>query len=72
MKAFVIGCGRFGTFIAWYLDRIGHDVSLYGRASSKNMTALMEKHGNEYVDFHDSLKLTTSLEKITAADMIVI
>lgn len=72
MKTFVIGCGRFGTFIAWYLDRIGQHVSLYGRENSKNMTALMEKHGNAYVDFSDTLKLTTNLDEIVDAEIIVI
>ena len=72
MKTFVIGCGRFGTFIAWYLDRIGHQVSLYGRETSKNMIALMEKHGNDYVDFSDTLKLTTNLDEIVDAETIVI
>lgn len=72
MKTFVIGCGRFGTFIAWYLDRIGHQVSLYGRETSKNMIALMEKHGNDYVDFSDTLKLTTNLNEIVDAETIVI
>ena len=31
MKITVIGCGRWGSFIAWYLDKAGHSVSLYGR-----------------------------------------
>ena len=29
MNITVIGCGRWGTFIAWYLDSIGHNVKLY-------------------------------------------
>ena len=29
-KVLVIGCGRWGTFIAWYLNSLGLDVSLYG------------------------------------------
>ena len=37
MKITVIGCGRWGSFIAWYLQRIGHDVTLYGRPSSDHM-----------------------------------
>lgn len=37
----VIGCGRWGTFIAWYLNEIGHSVSLYGRESSAKMQKLM-------------------------------
>ena len=31
MKITVIGCGRWGSFITWYLDHIGHEVTLYGR-----------------------------------------
>ncbi|MCQ2457025.1 MAG: glycerol-3-phosphate dehydrogenase, partial [Clostridia bacterium] len=31
MKITVIGCGRWGSLITWYLDRTGHDVTLYGR-----------------------------------------
>ena len=26
----VIGPGRWGSFIAWYLKKIGHEVLLYG------------------------------------------
>jgi glycerol-3-phosphate dehydrogenase len=26
----VIGCGRWGSFIAYYLDKIGKNVTLYG------------------------------------------
>ena len=39
---FVIGCGRWGSFIAWYLDRIGHHVTLYGRSTSANMQEFMQ------------------------------
>ena len=35
MKIAVIGCGRWGSFIAWYLDKIGNEVTLYGRESSE-------------------------------------
>lgn len=30
MNIFVIGCGRWGSLITWYLDHIGHHVTLYG------------------------------------------
>ena len=28
MKITVIGCGRWGSLITWYLDSIGHSLSL--------------------------------------------
>ena len=72
MKIFVIGCGRWGTFIAWYLDHIGHEVTLYGREGSKNMETLMRERKNEYITLPDSLRLTSSLEGTVEADTIVI
>ena len=71
MKLFVIGCGRWGTFIAWYLDHIGHEVTLYGREGSKNMETLMRERKNEYITLPDSLQLTNSLEGTKEADTIV-
>ena len=29
MKITVLGCGRWGSFHAWYADHIGHDVTLW-------------------------------------------
>ena len=71
-KVFVIGCGRWGTFIAWYLDKIGHQVSLYGREQSCNMKQLLENRKNQYVTLPESIQLTTSYEAIQKADYIVI
>ena len=71
-KVFVIGCGRWGSFIAWYLDRIGHNVSLYGRSTSANMQQFMETRKNEYLTIPDSIDLTTDLEGCKDADIIVI
>ena len=43
MKIGVIGCGRWGSLITWYLDRLGHDMTLYGRASSRHMQRFFAK-----------------------------
>ena len=32
MKISVLGCGRWGSFIAWYLNKNGHDVTSFGIA----------------------------------------
>lgn len=72
MKITVIGCGRFGTFIAWYLDSIGHHVSLYGRETSKHMEQLMIERRNEFLSLPDSVALTTDLQTMTESEVIVI
>lgn len=69
---FVIGCGRWGSFIAWYLDRIGHNVTLYGRSSSANMKQFLETRKNDYLSLPESIHLTTDYESIADADVIVI
>lgn len=71
-KVFVIGCGRWGTFIAWYLDRIGHQVTLYGRCSSARMKELMETRKNEYLTLPDTVHLTNTYDACKDADIIVI
>ena len=42
MKITVIGCGRWGSFIAWYLNKVGHEVMLYGRSNSEHMMRFIE------------------------------
>lgn len=69
---FVIGCGRWGTFLAWYLDKIGHKVSLYGREQSENMQQLLETRKNNYLSLPESIHLTTTYEDIQGADYIII
>lgn len=72
MKITVIGCGRWGSCIAWYLDRLGHDVALYGRKNSENMQRIIKERKNEYMTFPETLTLTTELESVIASDTIVI
>ena len=71
-EIFVIGCGRWGTFIAWYLDKIGHSVTLYGRESSARMQTLMTERKNEQLTLSESLALTTDLSGCLNAEIIVI
>lgn len=72
MNITVIGCGRWGSCIAWYLDKIGHSVTLYGRKDSSHMMSLIRERKNEYLSFPDSLMLSTDKSCIEKADIIVI
>ncbi len=71
-KVFVIGCGRWGTFIAWYLDKIGHKVTLYGRKQSLNMMQLQKTRKNDYLRIPESIKLSNTYEDIQDTDYVVI
>lgn len=71
-KITVIGPGRWGSFIAWYLDSLKYNVTLYGRSSSRNLKEIQETKKNEYVKFNDSLKITSSLDDALKSDIIII
>ena len=51
MKITVIGCGRWGSFITWYLDSIGHQVFLYGRETSAHMQRFLKERKNNLLTF---------------------
>ena len=72
MKISVIGCGRWGTFIAWYLDRLGHAVTLYGREGSARFQRLAAERKNDYLTLTESVKLTSSLEEAAMGDTVVV
>lgn len=68
----VIGCGRWGSFIAYYLDQIGKNVTLYGRSTSKDFINFKNTRTNGKVVLKDSLKLEDNLKKAIENDVIVI
>ncbi|OHX44365.1 glycerol-3-phosphate dehydrogenase [Cytobacillus oceanisediminis] len=73
MRVSVLGCGRWGTFMAWYTNKIGHDVMLWGRETSKSFAGLKETRKNEYLSLPDTIKLCSSLDKsISFAELIII
>lgn len=72
MKITVIGCGRWGSCIAWYLDKMGHNVYLYGKSDAADIQQLIAERKNEYMTFPDSLNFTTDVNHTKDSDVIVI
>ena len=73
MNITILGCGRWGSFHAWYSNKIGHKVTLWGRSSSKNMLQLLDSRKNDYLTLPDTINLTQDLEfAVTSADVIII
>ena len=72
MKATVIGCGRWGSFIAWYLDHIGHEVTLYGREGSERMQAFLQTRSNGLVTLKPRVRLTCDLREALESELICI
>ena len=61
MRVTVIGCGRWGSFLAWYADRLGHRVSLFGRLGSANLKAFLDTRTNGLVTLSPDVSLTSEL-----------
>ncbi|MBQ8432877.1 MAG: NAD(P)H-dependent glycerol-3-phosphate dehydrogenase [Clostridia bacterium] len=72
MKITVIGCGRWGSLITWYLDRQGHEVTLYGRSTSPHMKQFLKKRCNDLLRLPQSVALSTSLESVAEAEVIIV
>ena len=72
MKITVIGCGRWGSLITWYLDKIGHEVALYGRATSAHMQRFLAERKNDLLSLPQSVSLHTDIACAQDAQVIVI
>ena len=72
MKITVAGCGRWGSLIAWYLDRLGHNVTVWGRESSPHMKRFLEHRRNDLLELPESITLSTSLGVLSDAEVIII
>ncbi len=73
MKISVLGCGRWGSFIAWYLCNHGHEVYSWGPEDDYSYQVLRDTGKNEYVELDKRICLTCNLqEAIEHADVIII
>ena len=72
MRITVIGCGRWGSLIAWYLDRTGHTVTLYGRTGSRHMQRFLATRRNDLLELPESIRLSTDLSCLRQAEIVVI
>lgn len=73
MNISVLGCGRWGSCIAWYLDKIGHNVASCGLADAPEFIALYNNRKNDYLSFRESIEVTSDLPyAVGRAEVIVI
>lgn len=72
MNIAVLGCGRWGSFLAWYLNRLGHRVMLYGREDSEHLAAFQKTRTNGLVTLEDSVRLTSRLEEAVSFGEILV
>jgi len=73
MKVSVLGCGRWGSCIAWYLDKTGHQVLSCGLENAPEFITLRDTRKNDYLEFPESIEISSDLGyAIERAEVIVI
>ena len=73
MRVSVLGCGRWGSFHAWYAHRVGHTVTLWGRTGSGHLAELCATRANEFLTLSDEILLTDDLAAaIRTAEIVII
>ena len=74
MKISVLGCGRWGSFIAWYQATIlKNNVISWGPEDDYSYQVLKNTGKNEYVTLDKSITLTSDLKfAVESSDIIII
>ena len=72
LNIMLIGCGRWGSFIGWYLDQLHHSVTIYGLENAPSFITLKENRKNDYITLTDTIKLTSDIKEALSKDVIII
>lgn len=72
LKISVIGCGRWGVFLAWYLNRCGNSVYLYGRTGSKKLIKLQNERTNGTITLEREVEIGSDIHRALESEIIVI
>ena len=74
MKISVLGCGRWGSFIAWYQATVlKNEVVSWGPEGDYSYEILKNTGKNEYVTLDKNIRLTCDLKfAVESADVIII
>ena len=73
MKICVIGAGRWGSLITWYLSaKRNFDVTLYGPAFAADIQRFQRERRNDLLELPEAVKISTDISCLCDAEVIVI
>lgn len=73
MNISVLGCGRWGSFIGWYLVNNNHKVIQWGTEGNYSFDVLKNTGKNEYVELDKRIILSSDLQfAVENSDIIII
>lgn len=69
----VIGCGRWGGFLGYYIAKyLGAKVTFYGREESKRYQDFKNERKNQYLELPENVDFSSDLNKVLENELIVI
>ena len=71
-KFAVLGAGRWGSLISWYINKLGYDLVVWGREGSEHIENLIKNRCNKFICFGPEVKITTDLDLAIQQDYIII
>ena len=72
MKITVIGCGRWGSFIAYYLDRIGNEVKIGAMAEDAAAVRFAKERSNGTITMPERVEFVFNVrESVKEAEIVV-
>ena len=71
-KFAVLGAGRWGSLISWYINKLGYDLVIWGREGSKHIENLIKNRCNKFLCFGPEVKISTDLNLALQQEYIVI
>lgn len=73
-KVSLIGCGRWGTFLGWYVANYGKadEVYMYDIPTSPNFLELKNTRRNSYLTLSDNMFMFDNLAKVLENDFVII
>lgn len=73
MNITLLGCGRWGSFIGWYLDKIGHQVTIWGLSDAPQFIEIRDTRKNNMLSFRESITVTDDLQAaVNTAEVLII
>ena len=72
MNISVLGCGRWGSFIGWYLVNNNHKVIQWGTEGNYSFDVLKNTGRNEYVELDKRIDLSSDLKYAVENSNIII
>ncbi|GMB10286.1 MAG: NAD(P)H-dependent glycerol-3-phosphate dehydrogenase [Candidatus Improbicoccus devescovinae] len=71
-KISVLGSGRWGSLIAWYLHEIGHEILLWGKQDTYEIDLLLSTRSNGTISFTKDVKITSDIDLALESEYIII